>query len=205
MFLAHRLYRHCKLQRRYTLRTYRTSDTSKYDDLPPPVPGVPEAEQVGIYHGLNYSIFDYGPQGILPKVVPVSAPNLATFTLVNTLAMGAVTTNPFSVITTSGSTASFDFLYFYFACGQVTGTNLAGVATGCGITITGFCKNGQRAPDASFNYAPTSTNNAPLTLATLPLYYVDLKNVTIAISTSTVLTSATLFLMDNLAHRNYYC
>lgn len=119
------------------------------------------------------------------------------------LAVGDVTLSVFGSIAATGKTADFSLVSFYFGCKTPAGTSLAGTATGCTISVTGFDDEHEQVSTVAFSFAPEVSEGAPLVLAVLPSAYSHMKNVTIGVANDEAVTSETALVIDNLVHCNY--
>jgi len=81
-------------------------------------------------------------------------------------------------------------------------TNVADPVEACTISVTGYYATGQIVTVATFSFAP-STTPSPMNLATLPLTFSGLKNVTFGVAGSSVAVATSVLLVDNLAHCDY--
>ncbi|KAK5717598.1 hypothetical protein LTR17_015951 [Elasticomyces elasticus] len=165
-----------------------------YDDLTASL--VPLTSPVRTYHGLNYGAF------VVARHTP--AANVAAATLqTDEIQLGSLSLQPFGIISAAPGTKAFDFSSFYFGCFLNDHTAAAVVSQGCTVAVTGFYLNGAQAPEVTFAFAPTSPTAANQVLATLPITYSGLKNVTFGVAGASVLAAGAGINVDNLRHCNY--
>ncbi|KAK3617244.1 hypothetical protein LTR56_025427 [Elasticomyces elasticus] len=183
---------------------------------------VPLTSPAETYHGLNYggfvvavrrkvsSIFDVeadegpGPAPLTGGVEAHTAPNVAAATLqTDEIQLGSLSLQPFGTISAAPGTKAFDLSSFYFGCFLNDHTAAAVVSQGCTVAVTGFYLNGAQAPEVTFAFAPTSPTAANQVLATLPITYSGLKNVTFGVAGASVLAAGAGINVDNLCHCNY--
>ncbi|KAK5710691.1 hypothetical protein LTR15_012847 [Elasticomyces elasticus] len=174
-----------------------------YDDLAASL--VPLTSPVGTYHGLNYGGFVVAaPAPLTGGVEAHSAPNVAAATLqTDEIQLGSLSLQPFGTISAAPGTKAFDLSSFYFGCFLNDHTAAAVVSQGCTLAVTGFYLNGAQAPEVTFAFAPTSPTAANQVLATLPITYSGLKNVTFGVAGASVLAAGAGINVDNLRHCNY--
>lgn len=142
--------------------------------------------------------------GTIAGVTPHSGNNGAVASMnIDLIQVGAFTLNPFGSILATPSQA-FDLYSFWFGCGQGTANSQApSTPIGCSISVTGYTKDNFVVPVASFNYAPTSSTGSPMVLATLPLTFRSLKNVTFGIADTSSVTADAILVLDDVTHCNY--
>ena len=117
--------------------------------------------------------------------------------------LGTLTLNPYANIEARPS-KSFDFVSFYFGCRElVVSPQVPSIPLGCTIAVTGFDINGKQIPEASYSYSPSNSLGSPMALVGLPITFRNMKNVTIGVATSSLDTTTTILVLDDVVHCNY--
>ncbi|KAK4902583.1 hypothetical protein LTR27_000520 [Elasticomyces elasticus] len=164
---------------------------------------------------------DNAPAPLTGGVEANSAPNVAAATLqTDEVQLGSLSLQPFGTVSAAPGTKAFDLsqlLLWYVSASPhnerpliTSGCFLndhtaaaAVVAQGCTVAVTGFYLDGAEAPEVTFAFSPTSPTAATQVLATLPITYSGLKNVTFGVAGASVLAAGAGINVDNLRHCNY--
>lgn len=136
--------------------------------------------------------------------IPASQPNVAAASVNQDLVdFGVVTLNAFGTISTATTaTEYFELVEFFYACAVLD--NGIPVPTGCIVEVFGYDVFGNQVGSASYAYAPTNQVLTIMNRAILPLYYIGLQNVTIAVAQGNIATATTVLYVDNVTHINCY-
>lgn len=170
------------------------------------IPVVSAFERVGYQNNLNYNQFQIDSAAIqqLAPIKAASGKNVAVVVPTTTLESGTVSLNPQNTVFKSSAIRAFDLVQFFFGCTTFLANSQADVDLGCSIEVSGYNTAGKMVGIASYNYAPDAAFGADLVKAVLPDSFVNLVNVTFAVSTSSVAVTDTAIVLDNVSHVNYW-
>lgn len=151
------------------------------------------------YRGLSYTGINYEAPGLVPGVVPQSAPNLAGTGLINQV------TNPNRGISVNGTTTkSFDLIELYYGCLFSTRVTIFQIATPCKFIVTGYRNSGTvKVGPASFEFAPSSRTKASMNLGKFSAAFANLEEIRFEPIFTDPLTPNYVIVFDDIKYKLY--